>query len=194
MRLTALLREYPPAATPETEALAALMALDAARLPARLDAAGDLNPLAHHDRTMWDAALIGEGLALLERSARGGVVSRYHVEAAIAAAHASAPDLDATDWPLIVSLYDRLLAIAPTPVVALSRALAIAERDGAAAGLAAIARDRRKRAPRALPVLPGGARRDASPTWRVSTPPAGISLLRARSPATRPSAGSSTSD
>ena len=114
------------------------MALDAARLPARLDAAGDLNPLAHHDRTMWDAALIGEGLALLERSARGGVVSRYHVEAAIAAAHASAPDLEATDWPLIVSLYDRLLAIAPTPVVALSRALAIAERDGAAAGLAAI--------------------------------------------------------
>ena len=138
MRLTALLREYPPAATPETEALAALMALDAARLPSRLDAAGDLNPLAHHDRTMWDAALIGEGLALLEGSARGGVVSRYHVEAAIAAAHASAPDLDATDWPLIVSLYDRLLAIVPTPVVALSRALAIAERDGAAAGLAAI--------------------------------------------------------
>ena len=91
MRLTALLREYPPAATPETDALAALMCLHAARLPARLDAAGDLSPLLDQDRSRWDARSIAEGLALLERSATGRELSAYHVEAAIAAAHASAP-------------------------------------------------------------------------------------------------------
>ena len=91
MRLTALLREHPPADTPETTALAALMCLHAARLPARLDAAGDLSPLVDQDRSRWDARLVAEGLALLERSAAGPEVTAYHVEAAIAAAHASAP-------------------------------------------------------------------------------------------------------
>jgi predicted RNA polymerase sigma factor len=134
LRLTALLREYPPAA-PETDALASLMCLHAARLPARLDSAGDLNPLVDQDRSRWDSGLVAEGLALLERSAMGRGLTAYHIEAAIAAAHASAPTLDETDWTLIVSLYDRLMAIAPSPVVALNRAIAIAQRDGAERGI-----------------------------------------------------------
>ena len=135
IRLTALLRAHPPAATPETHALAALMCLHAARLPARLDAAGDLTPLVEQDRSRWDTRLIAEGLALLERSAAGEEVTPYHVEAAIAAAHASASSVEHTDWAAIVSLYDRLMAIAASPVVALNRAIAVAERDGAEHGL-----------------------------------------------------------
>ncbi|HET7462907.1 MAG TPA: DUF6596 domain-containing protein, partial [Longimicrobium sp.] len=111
MRLVSLLREHPPAATPETDALAALMCLHAARLPERLDEAGDLHQLVEQDRTRWDAALLAAGLALLDRSAAGTEVTAYHVEAAIAAAHAAAPRLADTDWPTIVSLYDRLMRI-----------------------------------------------------------------------------------
>lgn len=136
MRLVALLREHPPAATPATTALAALMCLHAARLPARLDAAGDLHTLVDQDRARWDARLIGDGLALLEQSAAGAELTAYHLEAAIAAVHAAAPTLDATDWVAIVGLYDRLMALAPSPVVALSRAIAIGQRDGAERGLA----------------------------------------------------------
>jgi RNA polymerase sigma factor (sigma-70 family) len=136
MRLTALLREYPAAATPATDALAALMCLHAARLPARIDSAGDLTSLAHQDRSRWDAGLLAEGLALLERSAAGPELTAYHLEAAIAAAHASARSVAETDWESIVALYDRLTDVAPSPVVALNRAIAIAERDGAERGLA----------------------------------------------------------
>jgi RNA polymerase sigma factor (sigma-70 family) len=135
LRLTALLRGYPAAATPATDALAALMCLHAARLPARLDSAGDLNSLVHQDRSRWDTGLLAEGLALLERSAAGPEVTAYHIEAAIAAAHASARSVEETDWPAIVSLYDRLMELASSPVVALNRAIAIAERDGAERGL-----------------------------------------------------------
>jgi RNA polymerase sigma-70 factor (ECF subfamily) len=135
LRLTALLLEHPPAATPETSALAALMSLHAARLPARLDSAGDLSPLLDQDRSRWDARLVAQGLELLERSAAGRELTAYHVEAAIAAAHASASGVDQTDWPSIVSLYDRLMTIAPSPVVALNRAIAIAQRDGAERGM-----------------------------------------------------------
>jgi RNA polymerase sigma-70 factor (ECF subfamily) len=138
LRLARLLAEYPPAATPETDALIALMCLHAARLPARVDEAGALQALADHDRLRWDRALVDEGLARLERSAAGTDVTAWHLEAAIAAAHAAAPTTAATDWTLIVSLYDRLIAIAPTPVVALNRAIAIGERDGPEHGLEAL--------------------------------------------------------
>jgi RNA polymerase sigma factor (sigma-70 family) len=138
MRLTALLREHPPAATPETDALAALMCLHAARIPARLDLVGDLSPLLDQDRARWDARLVDQGLALLERSASGQEVTAYHIEAAIAAAHASAAAVDETDWASIVALYDRLMTIAPSPVVALKRAIAIGQRDGAERGLEAL--------------------------------------------------------
>src|SRR5262245_49423541 len=138
IRLTTMLLEWPAAATPETYALAALMCLHAARLPARLDAAGDLNPLFEQQRSRWDAHLVERGVALLERSAAGETVTAYHVEAAIAAAHASAPSLEDTNWEAVVTLYDRLMAIAPSPVVALNRAIAIGQRDGPGPGLAAL--------------------------------------------------------
>jgi len=138
MRLTALLREHPPAATPATSALAALMCLHVARLPARIDAAGDLSALVDQDRSRWDGRLVAEGLALLESSAAGQEVTPYHVEAAIAAVHAGARTVEDTDWPAIVSLYDRLMDVAPSPVVALNRAIAIGQRDGPDGGLAAL--------------------------------------------------------
>jgi RNA polymerase sigma factor (sigma-70 family) len=138
MRLTALLREHPPAASPETCALSALMCLHAARLPARLDAAGDLHPLLDQDRSRWDARLLEQGLDLLARSASGDDLTAYHLEAAIAAAHAGATGVEDTDWPTIVALYDRLLRIEPSPVIALNRAIAIAQRDGPARGLEAL--------------------------------------------------------
>jgi RNA polymerase sigma-70 factor (ECF subfamily) len=135
IRLTALLREHPPAATPATGALAALMSLHAARLPARIDSAGDLSALVDQDRSRWDARLVSEGLALFERSAAGQEVSAYHLEAAIAVVHASARTLEETDWHSIVSLYDRLMDVAPSPVVALNRAIAVGQRDGPERGL-----------------------------------------------------------
>jgi RNA polymerase sigma factor (sigma-70 family) len=138
MRLAALLREHPQAATPETQALASLMCLHAARLPARLDPAGDLNPLFEQDRSRWDARLVAEGLALLERSAAGHEVTAYHIEAAIAAMHASAASVSDTDWTSIVGLYDRLMTIVPSPVVALNRAIAIGQRDGVGRGIEAL--------------------------------------------------------
>ena len=130
LRLTQLLLHYPPAATPQTFALTALFCLHAARLPAKLDEAGDLNALGEQDRSLWDASLASEGLRLLERSAAGVELSTYHLEAAIAATHLSAPTLKDTDWSTIVTLYDRLLDIAPSPVVAHNRAIAIGQRDG----------------------------------------------------------------
>jgi RNA polymerase sigma factor (sigma-70 family) len=151
IRLTDLLRGYPPAANPETAALAALMYLQAGRLPGRLDGGGDLSPLLDQDRSRWDSQLVAQGLALLEQSAAGQIVSPYHLEAGIAAAHVAAPSVEDTDWDLIVSLYDRLMALTPSPVVALNRAVAIAQRDGATRGIAelqAIAdRDRLDRYP-----------------------------------------------
>jgi RNA polymerase sigma-70 factor (ECF subfamily) len=135
MRLTALLREHAPAATPTTDALAALMYLHAARLPARMDAAGDLYGLVDQDRSLWNERLLSEGLTLFERSASGSELTAYHIEAAIAAVHAGAPSVDETDWVAVVGLYDQLMEVAPSPVVALNRAIAIAERDGADRGL-----------------------------------------------------------
>jgi RNA polymerase sigma factor (sigma-70 family) len=136
LRLTRLLLEYRPAATPVTFALAALFCLHAARLPQKIDEAGDLNTLGEQDRSRWDAALAAEGLRLFERSATGVELSAYHLEAAIAAVHVSAARLIDTDWQTIVSAYDRLICVAPSPVVALNRAIAIGQRDGAERGLA----------------------------------------------------------
>jgi len=139
LRLTALLLEHPVASTPATYALAALMCLHGARLPARLDAAGHLSVLAEQDRSRWDAELMAEGQRLLELSASGPQLTEYHVEAAIAAVHASAPHVADTNWGQVVSLYDTLLSIRPSPVVALNRAIAVAQHDGPERGLEAIA-------------------------------------------------------
>jgi RNA polymerase sigma factor (sigma-70 family) len=135
MRLAAPLREHPLAATPATFALSALMSLHAARLPARLDSSGELRSLGDQDRSQWDTNLVGEGQKLLDLSASGPELTEYHLEAAIAWAHAVAPRAEDTDWGMIVSLYDKLMAIRPSPVVALNRAIAIAQRHGPERGL-----------------------------------------------------------
>jgi RNA polymerase sigma factor (sigma-70 family) len=138
MRLTALLIDHPEGRTPETYALAALMSLNAARLSTRIDASGDLVPLIDQDRSLWNGGLIEEGLRLLTLAAQSSELSSYHLEAAISAAHARAGAPQDTDWAKIVWLYDMLMAIRPGPVVALNRAIAIAEKDGPEQGLAAI--------------------------------------------------------
>ncbi len=133
--LTRLLAQHPLAAVPSTSALVALMYLGAARLPGRLDPAGNLTPLFDQDRTRWDRELIRQGIEWLEQSATGATLSRYHVEAAIAAVHARAPSTEGTDWDAIVELYDQLMTIEPSPIVALNRAIAISQRDGPNRGL-----------------------------------------------------------
>jgi RNA polymerase sigma-70 factor (ECF subfamily) len=138
MRLAALLLEHPLGATPTSYALSAVMCLDKARLPARLDASGKLNSLFDQDRSLWDQTLINEGLQLLELSANGTELTEYHIEAAIAAVHATAPSIQNTSWEKIVSLYDTLISIRPSPIVALNRAIAIGQRDGPGQGLKAL--------------------------------------------------------
>ena len=135
LRLMTLLREHPLGATPATYALSALMSLHAARLPGRLDSSGDLRALLDQDRSRWDAHLVEEGEKLLELSASGPELTEYHLEASIAWVHAAAPSAEETDWEMIVGLYDRLLAMRPSPVVALNRAIAIAQREGPERGL-----------------------------------------------------------
>ena len=135
MRLTAILLDHPIGTTPVTYALAALMSLHAARLPARVDAAGNLVALCDQDRSRWDQELAVEGMKLLELSATGSELTEYHIEAAIASAHARAPRMDDTDWEKVVSLYDTLMMIRPSPIVALNRAIAIAQNEGPERGL-----------------------------------------------------------
>jgi len=114
------------------------MYLHAARLPARLDAAGSLSFLWDQDRSLWDQRLVTEGLRLLELSATGSRLTAYHVEAAIAAEHSTAERFEATNWTRIVEMYDTLFRMRPSPVVALQRAIALAQRDGPARGIEAL--------------------------------------------------------
>ncbi|MDE3111138.1 MAG: sigma factor, ECF subfamily protein, partial [Acidobacteriota bacterium] len=135
MRLVSILLKNPLGAAPSTYALAALMCLNAARLPARRDASGNLAALEDQDRSLFDLALAQEGHRLLEFSASGAELTDYHIEAAIAWAHTSPHRLEDTDWGMIVSLYDQLIAIRPSPVVALNRAIAISQHEGPQRGL-----------------------------------------------------------
>jgi RNA polymerase sigma-70 factor, ECF subfamily len=137
-----------PLAVPEAHALVALMALLAARLPARVDEAGDLVLLDDQDRTRWDRRLLALGFDHFDRSMSGDRLSEYHVQAAIAATHARAGDRASLDWALILSLYDQLIAINASPVVALNRAVAVWKVHGAEEALAIVeplARDRHLR-------------------------------------------------
>jgi len=138
MRLVRLLVDHASAATPATYALAALMWLDAARLPGRIGEDGNLRPLFVQDRSRWDGDLVAEGLKLLDRSAAGDELTEYHVEAGIAALHTGARSAEETRWSDIVALYDTLMKIRPSPVVALNRAMALAEHLGPERGLEAI--------------------------------------------------------
>jgi RNA polymerase sigma-70 factor, ECF subfamily len=123
---------------PEALGLLALMMLHEARRATRVDAAGDIVLLENQDRTLWDLARIAEAKALIERAMVARRVGPYVLQAAIAAVHAEAPSAADTDWPQIVALYDVLVRVDPSPVVALNRAAAVGLRDGAEAGLAAI--------------------------------------------------------
>ena len=138
IRLGRQLVEHPATSLPEAHALLSLMLLQAARLPARVDAAGELATLAEQDRRLWDRAMTAEGLRELGRSAEGERLTSYHVEAAIASCHAIAPSVEETDWRAIVEHYDQLLDLKPTPVVALNRAIAAAMAEGPAAGMSAL--------------------------------------------------------
>lgn len=120
--------------------LLALMLLQDSRRAARVDAGGDVVLLRDQDRTAWDAALVREGVVLVGEGLRRtpGRPDPYVVQAAVAACHALAPAWAATDWDAVVSWYDVLLTVQDTPVVRLNRAVAVGERDGAAAGLAQV--------------------------------------------------------
>src|SRR5215469_3615264 len=123
---------------PEVAGLVALMLLVDARKPARTDQAGGLIPLADQDRSRWDRALIAEGQAIVRRCLRRGQPGPYQVQAAINAVHADAKAAADTDWRLILQLYDQLWLLAPSPVVALNRAVAVAEVSGPRQALALI--------------------------------------------------------
>jgi RNA polymerase sigma factor (sigma-70 family) len=138
VRLTTLLGEHPVGATPETFALLALMHLHAARLGARVDGAGGLLLLEEQDRSLWDHEGISTGMEWLQRSAAGEAFSRFHAEAAIAAEHCLAASYPQTRWKEIADLYAMLEALAPSPLHTLNRAVAVAEWQGPAAGLAVI--------------------------------------------------------
>ena len=126
-------------ATPRVHALVAVMSLQAARLPAHIDEAGDLILLEDQDRDRWNQHLIALGFHHFNLSIAGDQVSEYHVQAAIAAVYTRAADLRSIDWPAILELYDQLLAISgASPVVALNRAVAVAKVHGAAEALAEI--------------------------------------------------------
>jgi RNA polymerase sigma-70 factor (ECF subfamily) len=120
---------------PEVVGLLALMLLTDSRRPARVDADGEAVPLDRQDRGLWDAERIAEGLALSERAAAHGPVGPYTIQARIAAAHAEAGTAEDTDWARIVRLYEWLAHAAPSPVVELNRAAAVAMRDGPQSGL-----------------------------------------------------------
>lgn len=133
IRLGRLLMELLP--EPEVMGLLALMLLHESRRPARTSAEGELVLLAEQDRSLWDASLIAEGCALVERALGTRRFGPYCLQAAIAAVHAEAARADETDWPQIVGLYDVLLRAVPSPVIELNRAVALAMRDGPLAGL-----------------------------------------------------------
>jgi RNA polymerase sigma-70 factor (ECF subfamily) len=138
MRLALALQGHPTGDGPATSALLALMCFHAARLDSRLDDDGSLVLLKEQDRDRWDRNLIGEGLRRLETSGAGSSMTRYHLEAALAAHHCTAPDFASTDWAAILDLYDRLLAAHPGPVVELNRALALGQLQGPEKALHAI--------------------------------------------------------
>jgi RNA polymerase sigma-70 factor, ECF subfamily len=133
IRLTRLLIELLP--EPEAAGLLALMLLHEARRAARTSPTGDIVLLDDQDRSLWDQQQIAQGRTLVQRALASGRFGPYTLQAAIAAVHASAPTPDATDWAEIVGLYDVLSQYVPTPIVELNRAVAVAMRDGPAAGL-----------------------------------------------------------
>lgn len=136
IRLGQLVVELLPEA--EAQGLVALMLLNDARRSARTSSAGELIPLDEQERSLWDQAQIAQGCVLAQQAFATGPVGTYTLQAAIAALHAVAPTFAETDWRQIVGLHDLLLQVAPSPVVELNRAIAVAMCDGPATGLAII--------------------------------------------------------
>ncbi len=126
IRLGTLLTGHPSCGIPRAHALLALMLLSAARLPARLDEDGNILLLKDQDRSSWDQSMIARGMFHLVQSTEGDELSKYHLEAGIAACHCAAKDYESTDWPRILKFYDKLVEMDDSPVVALNRAVAIA--------------------------------------------------------------------
>jgi RNA polymerase sigma-70 factor (ECF subfamily) len=137
IRLGRVLAELMPD-EPEVMGLLALMLLVSSRRATRSTADGELVPLADQDRGRWDRDLIAEGQAIVRRCLRRNQPGPYQIQAAINAVHSDAPAAGATDWRQIVRLYDQLQALAPSPVVALNRAVAVAEVSGPEAALALV--------------------------------------------------------
>jgi RNA polymerase sigma-70 factor, ECF subfamily len=137
IRLARVLAELMPD-EPEAQGLLALLLLLHARSAARVTADGSLVRLAEQDRRLWDRGLIAEGQAITRACVQRGRPGPYQIQAAISAVHSVAPSFDSTDWHAILTLYDQLYAVMPTPVVALNRAVALAEVHGPAAGLTAV--------------------------------------------------------
>jgi RNA polymerase sigma-70 factor (ECF subfamily) len=139
IRLTSLLADHPATNQPRTHALLALMLLAGARFPSRVDEKGDLLRLQEQDRSKWDAAMIARGMFHFAKSAAGEEITEYHLQAGIAACHCAAKDYQSTDWHQILSLYDRLVEADDSPVIALNRAVVVANLNGPEAGLKALA-------------------------------------------------------
>ena len=139
LRLARLLASS-PLASPKVHALVALLAFQGARLPARTDANGEMVLLEDQDRSLWDRVLVGLGFHHLERAAEGDRISEYHLQAAIASVHSAAIDAASTDWHAILSLYDQLMAMFASPIVALNRAVALGRVEGSGAALEALDR------------------------------------------------------
>ncbi len=138
IRLAELLVAHPAGNQPKTHALLALMLLNAARNPTRMDSQGNLLRLQEQDRTRWNKSMIARGMFHFAHSATGDEISEYHLQAGITACHCAAKDYESTDWRKILSLYDRLTEFDQSPVVALNRAVAIANIRGPKAGLHAV--------------------------------------------------------
>jgi RNA polymerase sigma factor (sigma-70 family) len=138
IRLASLLAEHPAGNQPRTHALVSLMLLNAARQSARTDSEGNLLRLKEQDRSTWNQEMIARGMFHLSKSAVGDEFSAYHLQAGIAACHCAARDYESTDWPQILSLYDHLLELDDSPVIALNRAVAVANVHGPQAGIEAV--------------------------------------------------------
>ena len=138
IRLGELLVAHPVGNQPKTQALVALMLLNAARNPTRLDSEGNLLRLQEQDRTRWNKSMIARGMFHFASSAAGDELSEYHLQAGIAACHCAAENYESTNWQKILSLYDQLAELDHSPVVALNRAVAIANIRGPKAGLEAV--------------------------------------------------------
>ncbi len=175
MRLGVMLSRLPAAAVPGTQALLALFCFLAARLASRVDDDGSLLLLAEQDRRRWDRELVEEGLRRLDLSAEGDALTAWHVEAAIAARHATAESFADTDWASIRDLYDLLARLRPGPVVALNRAIAVGMAEGPEAGLRALAEIEDRERLRRYPFLPAAV---AEFELRAGRPGRAAELLR----------------